>query len=112
VLRSGTGNRALTVTEQGFYEVRRPGTSEPARVIGANLDLSESDLTPMDPAEFAAAVEPRSSAPSTAPGTSPRLSPEDRERPQSIWWYLLVAAFVTLAVETALGNRLSRSGAS
>jgi hypothetical protein len=76
-----------------------------------NLDLTESDLTPMDPAEFAAAVAPRGDAPETAAAASP-LAPEERERRQSVWWYLLVAAFLLLAGETALSNRLSEKGAS
>ena len=101
----------LTVTEQGFYEVRRPGLAEPIRVVAANLDLAESDLTSMDPAEFAAAVEPRNTS-APAPGAAARLAPEERERPQSIWWYLLVAAFLFLAAETVVGNQLSRGAAT
>ncbi|MBI4499917.1 MAG: hypothetical protein HY700_02030 [Gemmatimonadetes bacterium] len=112
VLPAGTGARVLTVTEQGFYEVRRPGAAEPSQVVAANLDLAESDLTPMDAAEFAAAVEPNHSSISAAEGTPARMAPEERERPQAIWWYLLVAAFLMLAAETFVGNQLSRGGAT
>src|SRR5262249_2369354 len=50
VLPAGTGPRVLTLNEQGFYEVRRPGATVPERVVAANLDLAEADLTPLDPA--------------------------------------------------------------
>jgi hypothetical protein len=32
----------------------------------------------------------------------------DRERRQAVWWYLLIVAFVFLAVETVWANRISR----
>ena len=101
----------LTVTEQGFYEVRRPGSAEPLLVVAANLDPSESDLRPIDAAEFAAAVEPQDAS-FSAGDNAPALAPEERERPQAIWWYLLVAAFLMLAAETFVGNHLSRGGAT
>jgi hypothetical protein len=111
VLPAGTGARVLHVTEQGFYEVRRPGATTPYRVIAGNLDLAESDLTPLDPAELAASVEPQGGNTTAAAGGTPQLAPADRERPQSIWWYLLIAAFVILAAETVVGNQLSRGAA-
>jgi hypothetical protein len=111
VLPAGTGPRVLNLTEQGFYEVRRPGNSVPYRVVASNLDLAEADLTPMDPADLAAAVEPRGAV-DQASDAPPQLAPEERERPQSLWWYLLVAAFVILAAETLVGNQLSRGAAT
>jgi hypothetical protein len=112
VLPAGTGPRVLTLNEQGFYEIRRPGATVPVRVVAANLDLAESDLTPLDPAVFAAGVEPRGVTPVGPDGATVQLAPEERERPQSLWWYLLVAAFVFLAAETVVGNQLSRGAAT
>ena len=37
------------------------------------------------------------------------LSPDDLERHQSLWWYLLVGGFLLLATETAISNHLSRT---
>ena len=112
VLPAGTTSRVLAVSEQGFYEVRPPGgRAEEARTIAVNLDLAESDLTPLDPAEFAAAVEPRAGAAAPS-GVETPLAPEERERRQAVWWYLLVAAFLLLAGETVVSNRLSEKGAS
>lgn len=99
-------SRLLRVEEQGFYSVRRAGGSV-ERAIAVNLDLSESDLSPMDPQELASAVEPRGTAAAGMPGTA-TLPIEERERRQALWWYLLVAALLLLAVETAVSNRLSR----
>ena len=87
------------------------GRAEEARTIAVNLDLAESDLTPLDPAEFAAAVEPRAGA-AVPSGVETPLAPEERERRQAVWWYLLVAAFLLLAGETVVSNRLSEKGAS
>ena len=36
---------------------------------------------------------------------------EERERRQTMWWYLLAGALVLLAVETVMSNRLSRATA-
>jgi hypothetical protein len=36
------------------------------------------------------------------------MTREEAERRQSLWWYLLMAGLLLLAVETAISNRLSR----
>lgn len=99
------------LTEQGFYEVRqRPGQSgeREAAVVAANVDPSESDLTPMDPKELVAAVL---ASPSSAQGSAAEvpLTPEARERGQRVWWYLLVLGVVLLGADTLLSNRLSKA---
>ena len=38
-------------------------------------------------------------------------SAEDREQRQSLWWYLLIGAFVLLAAETALSQISGRQRA-
>ncbi len=112
VLPAGTGARVLNLAEHGFYELRRPGQTVPLRVVASNLDPAESDLARIDPAELAAAVQTTGTAGVNAAGAPIRLAPEERERPQSLWWYLLVAAFVLLAAETVVGNQLSRGAAT
>jgi len=67
----------------------------PATVVAANVDTSESDLTPMDPKEIVAAVT--GPAPAESGPTNPvPLTPEARERTQGIWWYLLVIGILLL----------------
>jgi hypothetical protein len=55
-------------------------------------------------------VWPRSDAPAVT-GAEP-LTAEEREQRQSLWWYLLLSAFLVLAAETVLSNRLSRPRAT
>ncbi len=95
----------LVLAEQGFYQLRDAG-SRGDFTVAVNLDFGESDLSSMDPAELTAAVAPRGDDARTA--VVSHVRPEDRERRQSLWWYLLIAAFLLLATETALSNRLSR----
>ena len=38
----------------------------------------------------------------------PDLTPEDMEKKQSIWWFLLVAGVAMLLAEAVLANRLSK----
>ena len=55
-----TEDGALELTEQGFYDVRTQGAAaDTATALAANVDLAESDLSPLDPKELAAAVAGR-----------------------------------------------------
>ncbi|HEX4565961.1 MAG TPA: BatA and WFA domain-containing protein [Vicinamibacterales bacterium] len=103
-----TEDGALELTEQGFYDVRTLGAgADSATTLAVNVDLDESDLTPMDPRELQAAVAGR--APN-APGSMARPTAESRAQAQRLWWYLLVAGGLLLAGETLLSNRLSQKG--
>ena len=35
-------------------------------------------------------------------------TPQDLERRQALWWYLLIGGILLLATETILSNRISR----
>jgi hypothetical protein len=110
VMLDGEGPDVLELAEQGFYEVRPQGRdTAPAMTVASNVDLSESDLTAMDPQEVVAGAMGRAGG-AAAAGTNVVPTDQDHERTQRIWWYLLFAGIVILALETALGNRLSRSG--
>jgi len=115
LLPAGDGPRYLELKEQGFYEVRPPGTNEPRPLtLAVNVDRSESDLSTMDPDELAAAVAPREPTVQvgSASGIVGEVANKDRERRQSLWRFLLVAAFILLVTETALSNWLSRVAGS
>jgi len=106
-----TEDGALELGEQGFYDVRTQGASaDSATALASNVDLSESDLTPLDPRELAAAVAGRAPGQLGGLGTG-RPSDEAQARAQRLWWYLLVAGGLLLAAETLLSNRLSQNGA-
>ena len=99
----------LELSEQGVYEIRVSGNTgnRPDR-IAVNLDPTESDLTPLDPAELVAAVTGRAAAAATQTASAADIKVEDVEKQQGLWWYLLLAGLLLLAAEMVFSNRLSR----
>jgi hypothetical protein len=114
-LRSGGGPLYISLSDQGFYEIRPQGRGDAVRplAVAVNVDLSEADLVPLDPQEVVAAVT------ATPPeGSAPRrttreveLGREAQERSQGLWKVLLLSAFLVLILETVVSNRRS-SGAA
>jgi Aerotolerance regulator N-terminal/von Willebrand factor type A domain len=99
------GGDVVPLEEQGFYELRGQSASGvPAATVAANVDLSESDLTPMDPKEVVAAVTGHATA-GTGAVTSAEITDAMRESMQRVWWYLLFAGVLLLAAETVISNR-------
>ena len=70
--------------------------------------MAESDLSHFDPQELVAAITAGNGT-DAASGEALKAQPEDLERRQTIWWYLLMATLVVMAAETVLSNRLSRA---
>lgn len=104
-------NHLITLREQGFYELR--GHDTPAgsgRPIAVNVDPTESDLSHVDPQDVVAAVA-AANGQRLAGGDLNTGTPQDQERRQKVWWYLLAIALLLMAAETALSNRLSRATA-
>ena len=106
---TASGPAHLTVLdEQGFYELRGPSTAAGSgRPIAVNVDPKESDLSRFDPKELVAAVT-GPPLPGT-PDAGAASAPDDLERTQAIWWYLLAVALLLMAAETILSNRLSKA---
>ena len=83
----------LELAEQGFFEIRTPGVDEDNPfTVAVNLDLTESELAPLDPEELVATLTGR------ARGDQPtvtltQLSADDLERRQNLWWYILIGYF-------------------
>ncbi|MGQ0712759.1 MAG: BatA domain-containing protein [Gemmatimonadaceae bacterium] len=100
--------RSMPAREQGFYEVREGNAVAPSRIIAVNRDPAESELGSFPPEELVRAVSPANASTATAL-TASTLSVTERERRQRLWWYVLIAAVVLLAVESVLSNRLSRT---
>jgi hypothetical protein len=106
-LSEGDHPGVIELTEEGFYELHsQAGGSDKSVSLAANVDTAESDLTAIDPQELAAALTGRGR--SEVPAAAPPALPEDAERRQTVWWYLLLAGLVLLAIETIVSNRLSR----
>jgi hypothetical protein len=104
------GVPSIELSEQGFYSVRLQGGDDRRPFSAAvNLDPAESDLTPIAMSELANAATGRAAV--TATGESlekPELTPQDVEKKQSVWWYLMVAGVLALLGEAVLSNRQSR----
>ena len=110
-VRVGSDGRAgfIELTDQGFYEIRDTDAAESASVmVAVNVDLSESNLERVDPQELVAAATGRAAG-NRSVTTERELQPEDLERRQTLWWYLLIGALGFLASETVVSNRLSRT---
>lgn len=107
LLLDGEGPDVLELEEQGFYEVRAQARGGDAGLtVASNVDLAESDLTPMDAQELVAAAAGHAGGARTA-GTDPSATAEARERAQKVWWYLLFAGILLLGAETILANGVS-----
>ncbi|MGH9310267.1 MAG: hypothetical protein ACRD1U_12885, partial [Vicinamibacterales bacterium] len=101
------GGDVVELEEQGFYELRGQGTTgAPAATVAANVDLTESDLTAMDPREVVAAATGSTGAGASGAATA-EMTDATREATQRIWWYLLFAGAVLLAAETLVSNRMA-----
>ncbi len=99
----------LELREQGLYRVRPlDDRSTALATIAANLDPAETDLTVVDPEEVVGAV---STAGSSADQASAGLvlTPQERERRQGLWWYLLIGVILLLLAELTLSNRARRA---
>ena len=112
-LPATSGPRFLELEEPGFYEIRPPGTNpERTLAIAVNVDVTESELESMDPAELAAAVASREAGGEIGAGgemLTPEIQARNQERRQSLWRLLMVAALVLLLAETAISNWISRA---
>lgn len=120
-LQSGTGAMVLTpsgrrieqsgqptpvqLDEAGFYEIHGRSNQAGTVSIASNVDTTESDLTPLDRQELTASLAGRPGGTALAADAAV-LTPEDQERRQNFWWYLLMAGIVLLGLETAISNRM------
>ena len=106
-LDAGARGAPIALDEAGLYALRGRDSATSAPALAANVDPAESDLTPLDPAELAAAA---TTAEPVGPGdAAPETTAADREHQQSLWWYLIVAALLVLVGETLLANRMPRT---
>jgi len=95
---------AVALEESGFYEVRegRSGGKLLA-VIAANPPAEEARLDAFDPDDLRLATGAVDSV-SSRPDVS-TLSPEEAEKRQGLWWYLLAGLTVLLVAELLVANR-------
>jgi len=101
------GSDVVELSDQGFYELR--GENNNVTVVAVNVDPAESDLTPMDPKEIVAAAAGLSGSGEGAAASGVPMTPEQKEKSQRLWWYLLCGGILLLAVDTYLSNRLAKT---
>ena len=103
------GSEVMELAEAGFYELRgREGEDIPV-VVAANVDSSESDLTPIDPKEISAAAVGLPGGASGASGPGIPMTREAQEKNQRLWWYVLLVGIALLAADTVISNRMSKA---
>jgi len=106
------GDPALIPAEAGVYEVRPAGSpGARPRLVAVNIPGRELDLARFDPTRLTHSVSQTSDEP-TENGGGVAADLAERERKQSVWWYLLVIAGTLLVVESVLAHRLSRGRAT
>jgi hypothetical protein len=86
----------IQFTIDGFYDIRRPnGRNE---LVAVNADRRESDLSP-------AAPETLRLWQNTASGVEAGGQAAGEQKPQSLWWYVMLAVLACALAESLLGNR-------
>ena len=107
--RAGTPG-LLELSEQGIYEIRASGaTTGRPQAIAVNIDPTEADLTPMDPAELVAAVTGRATPVTPeAGGRGDRASPKTPSDDRRCGGICCSRDSCSWPAETVISNRLSR----
>ena len=79
-------------------------------MIAVNVDLEESNLARIDVEELVAQVGTATAGPDGGPdfAQATEMRMEDLERRQSLWRWILLAAFSLFVSETLLSNWVSR----
>ena len=97
-------SRTARASEPGIYQIRGVGESSTTQMVAVNVDVSESDITPIGTETFNDAITTRAQNAAVLPTA---VRPQEREQQQRLWWYLLLIAFAFLAIETVFANRIS-----
>ena len=95
--QSGTPT-PVQLEQAGFYEVHGRSNQSGTVSLAANLDTLESDLSVLDLQELSAALAGRPGSVNPAALDAATMTPEDQERRQNFWWYLLMAGIVLLGL--------------
>jgi hypothetical protein len=92
--------QSLRLEHAGFYQIHFANGQD--AVIGVNSDRRESDLAaiPDDVLELWSG-----SSPDAAGGTAIATAPQETKQPFSLWWYVMLLAFLTAMAETAFASR-------
>lgn len=92
--------QSLRLGHAGFYQIHFANGHD--AVIGVNPDRRESDLTPIPDDVLQLWSGSSSNAASSTAGAT---APEEGKQPVSLWWYVMLLAFLTAIAETAFASR-------
>ena len=92
--------QSLQLERAGFYQIHFANRQD--AVIGVNPDRRESDLTPI-PDDVLQLWSGSSSSASS--GTTGATAPDEGKQSVSLWWYVMLLAFLTAMAETAFASR-------
>ncbi len=90
--------RTIALTQEGFYDVRRPSGRH--ELVAVNADRLESDLDVL-PVETLTLWQNTGQGPANAAGAG-EAGPGKKN---SFWWYVLLAALALAVAETIVGNQ-------
>jgi hypothetical protein len=91
--------QGVTLSSEGFYDVRRPnGQHELAAV---NPDRKESSLEPIPPETIQLWQNTGGSSGSSAGGDAPKQVPQTVD----LWWYVMILVLILAIAESLVGNR-------
>lgn len=94
--------QSYQLTSSGFYQIRFANGKD--AVIGVNPDRRESDLEPIpqDILQLWSGNPGSPSKPEAQQNTA--LSAQVKKEPYSLWWYVMIFAFVVAAAESILAS--------
>jgi hypothetical protein len=91
--------QSIRLARAGFYQIHFANGRD--AVIGVNPDRRESDLAPM-PSDIQQLWSGSSTGAANA--TAASVPSEEKYRPVSLWWYVMLLAFLVAMAETALSS--------
>jgi len=96
-LSEATQARSMQLTEQGFYEIRRPNRHN--ELLAVNPDRRESDFTVI-PQETLALWQ------NTGQGSRAQQAgaAETEQKPLDFWWYVMILVLILAVAESLVGN--------
>lgn len=109
--RADSTNNAVALTDGGLYTAYRERvTGEAAAMLAVNVAPGESELTPIDTTELLLGVRTATVVDSARATNAPE-TPQELERRQNPWRWLLIVAALVLLVETLLATTGRRARA-
>jgi hypothetical protein len=103
-VETNPGSDAVTVDKVGFYQVRMSGMNT---TVPVNPAPRESDLAHGNSEEMVAGWISRDPMADSPTPESARLGPEEQERMQRFWRFLLVGALLFLLAEAFLSAKMA-----